>query len=318
MEPEGPQTEEGGTEVSLESNVVPLPRDWLGPREELVPFGALASPPSASDFWGEHSAEVQDVLQAPQPVIGERRAASAESVRKSRRSTVRSAIRPRSAAMRQWRWRAGPSRRRWANDSGGAPATDREPLAPSPDAGESATRSRKLPMIVIGVVLTGCVVLAVRTLEATSPVHVQAGTGAANRIAASLKAKRLGLGLGGLGLGVSHHRPAARARKPHHSRAIRRQTQAGRSVVARAASAPAPSPTPATHEPASASGSAHTAPAYSAPASTYTSPVESSGSPATSAPSTSSGSSSGGGGSGASAPAGPTGAGAPFGPGHLG
>jgi hypothetical protein len=53
-------------------NVVRLPRDWLGPREELVPLegttGAAASagaPPRADDFWGEDSASLQDAWQAP-------------------------------------------------------------------------------------------------------------------------------------------------------------------------------------------------------------------------------------------------------------
>jgi hypothetical protein len=67
--------------------VVRLPRDWLGPREELVPFGPRAGtpdddqrptvssetaasqlpepPPAAEDFWGERSASIHDVLQAP-------------------------------------------------------------------------------------------------------------------------------------------------------------------------------------------------------------------------------------------------------------
>ncbi len=47
--------------MESEDNVVRLPRDWLGPREELVPFGpsaeaeddGLATPPSTHDFWGE-------------------------------------------------------------------------------------------------------------------------------------------------------------------------------------------------------------------------------------------------------------------------
>lgn len=58
------QTDEGG-ERSLEGdNVVRLPRDWLGPREELIPFGPAAyaaedgghaesgTSPTAHDFWG--------------------------------------------------------------------------------------------------------------------------------------------------------------------------------------------------------------------------------------------------------------------------
>ena len=54
-------------------NVVRLPRDWLGPREELVPLegttGAASSaavPPRADDFWGEDSAALQDAWQAPE------------------------------------------------------------------------------------------------------------------------------------------------------------------------------------------------------------------------------------------------------------
>jgi hypothetical protein len=65
---------------------VRLPRDWLGPRDELVPLGrhtetreaepapaqltsasALIAepPPSAADFWGERSAAIHDAVQAP-------------------------------------------------------------------------------------------------------------------------------------------------------------------------------------------------------------------------------------------------------------
>jgi hypothetical protein len=61
------QNGENGTEQAQSApNVVPFPRDWLGPREELVPFGPAASgdagraPPSASDFWSEDSAAVQE------------------------------------------------------------------------------------------------------------------------------------------------------------------------------------------------------------------------------------------------------------------
>jgi hypothetical protein len=56
-----------------EDNIVQLPRDWLGPREELVPFGPSAGPDaskpaesddvSPEDFWGERSAAVQDTLE---------------------------------------------------------------------------------------------------------------------------------------------------------------------------------------------------------------------------------------------------------------
>lgn len=60
-------------------NVVRLPREWLGPPEELVPFGPSArarasdrpepdaQEPAASspDFWSEESAVLQDVIEAP-------------------------------------------------------------------------------------------------------------------------------------------------------------------------------------------------------------------------------------------------------------
>ena len=80
MEREVPQTKDGSKDAP--QNVVRL-WDWIGPHEELVPFGrqeqepegpaeeasALASaaeaPASASDFWGERAASVHDALQAP-------------------------------------------------------------------------------------------------------------------------------------------------------------------------------------------------------------------------------------------------------------
>jgi hypothetical protein len=83
VEREVPQTEEGSKDAP--HNVVPL-WDWIGPHDELVPFGrpgqdhqpdgpaketpdaAFATadaPASASDFWGERAASVHDALQAP-------------------------------------------------------------------------------------------------------------------------------------------------------------------------------------------------------------------------------------------------------------
>ena len=68
---EGRHTEAGEREAHPGDNVVRLPRDWLGPREELVPFGPRAfrgadePPPSADDFWGERSAAIHGALEAP-------------------------------------------------------------------------------------------------------------------------------------------------------------------------------------------------------------------------------------------------------------
>jgi len=78
---EGRETEVREAGPQSPGNVVRLPRDWLGPREELVPFGPRvvsldaepappsdngeAAPPSAEDFWGERAAAIHDALQAP-------------------------------------------------------------------------------------------------------------------------------------------------------------------------------------------------------------------------------------------------------------
>jgi hypothetical protein len=69
---EGRGTEVGEAEPQSQADVVRLPRDWLGPRENLVPLGpravsldAEAGPPSAEDFWGERAAAIHDALQAP-------------------------------------------------------------------------------------------------------------------------------------------------------------------------------------------------------------------------------------------------------------
>jgi hypothetical protein len=111
------QTEAGEREAHPRATVVRLPRDWLGPREELVPFGPRAdsqnaggavssdesplsaeesrisadgsppsadeSPPSAEDFWGERSAAIHNALQAP---ADDPAAVSAAGTRRPRRS----------------------------------------------------------------------------------------------------------------------------------------------------------------------------------------------------------------------------------------
>jgi hypothetical protein len=70
---EGRQIEAGrATEPS--NKVVRLPRDWLGPRDELVPFGQSAPPPTEpdlagfapDDFWGERAAAIHTAVQAPE------------------------------------------------------------------------------------------------------------------------------------------------------------------------------------------------------------------------------------------------------------
>jgi hypothetical protein len=78
VETEGPKTEHGGAEPGTTNNVVPFPRDWLGPREELIPFGSSAGygveqpapAPGAEAFWGGDSGPLHAVI--PEPVAAGR------------------------------------------------------------------------------------------------------------------------------------------------------------------------------------------------------------------------------------------------------
>jgi hypothetical protein len=70
------RTEDVDGATRNEENVVRLPRDWLGPREELVPIGPEARaraaglglddlPPTADAFWTEDAAALHDAVQGP-------------------------------------------------------------------------------------------------------------------------------------------------------------------------------------------------------------------------------------------------------------
>lgn len=64
-----------GQQPRAGDNVVRFPGDWIGPREELVPFGAAADALDASmdvnasldadAFWGENSASLHEAVQPP-------------------------------------------------------------------------------------------------------------------------------------------------------------------------------------------------------------------------------------------------------------
>ncbi len=76
MENDGPHNL-GEEHVDATTNVVQFPRDWFGPREELVPLGEPPAPVRADDFWGEGSASIHDAMQAPEgdcPAVGVARA----------------------------------------------------------------------------------------------------------------------------------------------------------------------------------------------------------------------------------------------------
>src|SRR5579884_3034182 len=56
-----------------QSNVVRLPVDWIGPREDLVPFGPSADQHpdmalGADAFWGEQAASLHQAIEAPAEV----------------------------------------------------------------------------------------------------------------------------------------------------------------------------------------------------------------------------------------------------------
>lgn len=110
-ESEGPHSDEGRGQPDPAGNVVRFPRDWFGPREELVPFGPRVSqtgvvdlePPAPvrpDDFWGEDSASIHDVLQAPDaveptPIVVEVGAPPAPRARRSLVSRARGRFRGR-------------------------------------------------------------------------------------------------------------------------------------------------------------------------------------------------------------------------------
>lgn len=67
MKTEGRQPEEG---TQSDDNVVLFPREWIGPREDLVPIGVADPglhdrPPAPEDFWGAGSADLQSAVRAP-------------------------------------------------------------------------------------------------------------------------------------------------------------------------------------------------------------------------------------------------------------
>lgn len=103
VETESPRSDKETGEAQTPTNVVRIPRDWFGPREELVPFGPRASttavadavrselpdardarvvnaselpptgseltgslPPRPDDFWGEGAAAIHDAVQIPE------------------------------------------------------------------------------------------------------------------------------------------------------------------------------------------------------------------------------------------------------------
>lgn len=73
METDGRDTNRAGR--SGADNVVPFPRDWIGPLDDLVPFGSAPQDPAehreleppfvADSFWSASSASLHQVVEAP-------------------------------------------------------------------------------------------------------------------------------------------------------------------------------------------------------------------------------------------------------------
>ena len=317
MDREEPQTEKGRSGFQPKSNVVHFPRDWLGPRDELVPIGTgiagnsdaddsapappddvpepdpPPSPPSASDFWGEHSAEIHDVLQGPPPVLA------------GPRRDPPPARRRRKPPSQMGRWR------RWSQKPAIA-LGKAEALAGAARAVASRPRrwtNRAVRPLLIGVAGIACAVLVVEAVS-EAPSRPVAGTSGPSRLLGSLLKSadlRLGFGqpLGGPGAGAGDRLPARVRDRARTARAGARRARVSHSRLPRARRIEA--------QPVSSSAK----PAPSGAASTVV--RVGSGAAAGSGSAVGSGAAAGSGTGGVSGTAsGPVGAGAPFGPGHLG
>jgi hypothetical protein len=349
VDSERPETEEG----AAKGNVIRLPVDWLGPREELVPLGPAAdsdeppTPPSASDFWGEHSADMHHVLVDP----------------------ARSRERPPSPVRARQRHRLEALRRHPGDIRWGRWAIRERPRAKTPAHSRLGRHSLLwlAALAGIGVALAGVIGSFIHRSPATSGAGSRStAAGLDATAAASRGARRFGLasiveaGLSGHAVDVSLQsvrlRPAARPRDAHRSSRgkssrprPRQQTRprarpaptapdgGASQVVSTGGSGGSSPPTAAGAGSTSASGGASGSSGSSGtsgsttgnagPASSGSGVSAASSRPVESSAGTTGGGSAGGasgGGSGAGAGGGsnsspgPVGAGAPFGPGHLG
>jgi hypothetical protein len=111
VESDGRHTEVGGKDPKSESNVIRLPCDWLGPREELVPIGRIPEPReepplAAADFWGDGSAAMHA------PIVGEADTAVDPRVGSGSRS-VRLAGQGLASGRAAWAWAVRVGGARW-------------------------------------------------------------------------------------------------------------------------------------------------------------------------------------------------------------
>jgi hypothetical protein len=283
VENDGPNSSRGHDDDAT-ANVVHFPRDWFGPRDELVPFGPGAEegarddagtptplepvtppPVRADDFWGEDSASIHNAMQAPvtpDPFAKPEPVAAPDPVAE-----------PEPVAVAGER---SPSRA-WRPSVGGLPA-----------------RRRAVTWVGLG---AAAITLVVVTLGSLRPQMIRAG-GSGGAVPALTPAV-IGdvppaIASHPAGSGASHRRAGRGTGRVHASRARAHEIAGAASTTTSTQVASASRQTSAT---------------------TQSSSAASQGSESASSTGASSDS---GGGSARSQPAGPVGAGAPFGPGHLG
>lgn len=292
------------------SNVVRLPRDWLGPREELIPFGPRASEspaaPSPSDFWGEHSADMHHALQGPDRVSEPtdtdrvpREEAPVPREEPSRPDGARQKHhRPPKPQPRAPRGTRSPRWRRWAEQG---------PIAAGYSTSSGSQHGLRRRLVVGGALAAVVVALIIASVIGGRRAPSTAGGGLHLSVADLLRGD----------LSTGHLRLPAKLEAPPRTRAHHSRRVVHRS---RHRSSPSSASVPVSTSPTRSSSSSST----SSPTSTGSGVSSSSGSTSGSRASAGSGSgSSSDGGSGgssstsSSAP-GPVGAGAAFGPGHLG
>ena len=313
MENDGPNTPAGDEEVEPTANVVHFPRDWFGPREDLVPFGPRVSeagsgaedqprvpeptPVRADDFWGEQSWSMHDAMAGPGAVEPVSEPAAPVRRRVGVGRVWVSAVRVlRVGLLRVGLLRVGLLRVR-------APRV-RVPRV------RAAKLGRRLVLVVAGVAFACLVVASVVGSVWSGAVPAPRG----GHDAAVLSPAVIAPGVPPITTARVRRAPA-----PHRSLALRRQSTSHashpRARVNGRPGAHATSEATVSSVSASSSGSSGTP---SSGSSDQSSSASSSGSGATSGSSAENSSGGSGGSGGTSRSSGPVGPGAPFGPGHLG
>jgi len=242
---------EDGTGDSADDNVVRFPRDWLGSRDELIPFGPAADrgddletelPPAAQDFWGEESAAVQGALRGPAQPAG------APPMSRPTGADVREgdASAP-DVTLRHPRARRGPSRRDRAHRPSRVGGRDRSRLG---GHGRAAA--------VLG--LVACLVVTVAVVGfGSSARHPADGGGSVASVPAAIAAPQSAASLAAAINAIaqrSEGRSHRRARNPRVRvrRVIRRHGHAtagaGSNRHPTFVSGPSPAPSPPVHSPA--------------------------------------------------------------------